>query len=208
MKQLILTAAAAMLLFAAACKKTKEEPVKKYVVVTESSTARWKGFLRNGQFNEGTLQVSCPNIQVANGMVRSGTFKMPLSSLQNLNLPTTDLKEQLIHHLQSPDFFHMLLYPDLTFRISSVEKYSGGNPQAIAGANYTVTGDLTMLGQPQSVAFPARVTMEGKDMRVAALVQVDRSRWGMNYANDPALPEDKHILPGIDIELDILARRN
>lgn len=190
-----------MLLLAGACKKNEEQPVKKYALITEASTAKWKGFLRSGYFNEGTLSVSCENIQVANGVVRSGTFKMPLSSLKNINLPTDGLKEQLIHHLQSPDFFNMALYPNLTFRISSVQSYKGGHPYAVANANYAVTGDLTMLGQSHAISFPAAIVLTGKDMDVAAKIKVDRTQWGMHYAADPSLPDSLHILPDMEIEL-------
>lgn len=207
MKNIKITLAFVLLLLAGACKKDEEQPVKKYALITESSTAHWKGFLRTGYFNEGTLSVSCENIQVANGVVRSGTFKMPLSTLKNLNLPTEELKIQLIHHLQSPDFFNMVLYPSLTFRISKVENYSGSGPDAIAGANYSVTGDLTMLGQPHSISFPARITTEGKEIKIDAFVKVDRTAWGMNYAADPTLPDSLHILPKMEIELNLKANR-
>lgn len=207
MKHTKITWAFALLLLAGACKKNEEQPVKKYVLVADSSTAHWKGFLRNGYFNEGTLQVECPNIQVANGVVRSGTFKMPLSSLKNLNLPTEDLKEQLIHHLQSPDFFNMALHPNVTFRISSVQQYSGGNPEAVLDANYSVTGDLTLLGKPLAISFPARIHTEGKDMRIAAFIKVDRTQWGMNYASADSLADDQYIMPEMEIQLQLKAEQ-
>ncbi|MVM41678.1 hypothetical protein GO730_35090 [Spirosoma sp. HMF3257] len=67
---------------------------------------------------------------------------MPLSSIKNVNLPTDSLKQLLIHHLQSEDFFNMALYPDLSYTITRVAPYNGSG--GVAGANYqvnTMSGD-------------------------------------------------------------------
>lgn len=208
MKNTPIAVALSVLLLATACKKDEATThPQTYQLVTDSSTARWKGFQRTGYFNEGSLRVEGKDIRVENGMVTGGTFQMPLSSLVNFNLPLDSLKHLLIHHLQSPDFFNMALHPNLTYEIKRTEKYSGKDTTAIAGANYTVYGNLTMLGKPLEVTFPARITLTDKRMQVAAKVVVDRTRWGMNYAADPALPDDKYILPNMQIELALQGER-
>ncbi len=198
----ILLALASMLLFAA-CKKNDAPQTLQYQLVADSSRATWRGYLRTGYFNEGSILVESQNIQVTNGKVESGSFQMPLSGLKNFNLPTDSLKELLIHHLQSPDFFNMALHPNLSFKIGAVTGYSGGVPGAVAGANYTVKGELSILGKPLEISFPARISISGNKLYVAASLKVDRTRWGMTYASDPALPDEQYIMPEMAIELNL-----
>lgn len=203
MKRAHMTLVLLALLFTMGCKKNNEEVSgEKYQLVAESSKATWKGYLRTGYFNEGTIQVESADIIVSDGIIKSGNFLMPLSSLTSTNLPP-DLQIELIHHLQSPDFFNMLLYPNVSFTFQQVVPYTGGDPDAVTGANFVATGLLSMLGKPLPVSFPARIIVEDGELYVTANVKVDRTKWGMTYAADPNLPDEDYIMPEIDIALDL-----
>ncbi len=58
-------------------------------------------------------------------------------------------EEQRDGHLRSPDFFDAERYPDMVFTITEV---------AGSGADYTVTGDLTIKGVTRVVTLDAEVT--------------------------------------------------
>jgi len=167
----------------------------------ETSVAEWKGYLKTGYFNEGSLEVESNSLVIENGRVKSGSFTLPLASIVNFNLPTDELKHQLVHHLQSADFFHMALHPNVTFEIMSVSPYSGSEPGVVSGANFLVTGHLTMLGKSNPVTFPARIDLNGNSFKMEALTQFDRTLWGMTYATEAGLPDDASIKPGIDVHL-------
>ncbi|SDH22283.1 Polyisoprenoid-binding protein YceI [Dyadobacter soli] len=167
----------------------------------ETSVAEWKGFLQTGYFNEGSIEVESNSFVIESGKVKSGTFTLPLASIVNFNLPTDELKHQLIHHLQSADFFNMALHPIVTFEIMSVAPYSGTGAGVISGANYEVTGHLTLLGKSNPVTFPARIDINGDSFKLEAVTTFDRTLWGMNYATEPGLPDDASIKPGIEVHL-------
>ncbi len=173
----------------------------------ETSVAEWKGFLKTGYFNEGSIGVESNSFIVESGKVKSGTFTLPLSSIVNFNLPTDELKHQLVHHLQSADFFNMALHPNVTFEIMSVAPYSGGGPDVIPGANFEVTGHLTLLGKSNPVTFPARIDLNGDSFQLEALTQFDRTLWGMNYATEPGLPDEESIKPGIGVHLKLAGKK-
>jgi len=82
-------------------------------------------------------------------------------------------------HLKSNDFFDMENYPEITFASTAVEQ--------VDGANYRVTGDLTIKGvaKPVTVDFEytgsaidpygnTRIGFEGK-------TTVNRKDWGVNW---------------------------
>jgi polyisoprenoid-binding protein YceI len=79
---------------------------------------------------------------------------------------------KLTNHLKSPDFFGVKSNPKAKFVSTSVEK---------AGGDYKVTGDLTMVGQTKSVAFPAQITLNGNALTLTSTFSIDRSKWGMKY---------------------------
>lgn len=173
----------------------------------ETSVAQWKGYLKTGYFNEGTIEVESNSLVIENGQVKSGSFTLPLASIVNLNLPTDELKHQLVHHLQSADFFNMALHPNVTFEIMSVAPFSGSGDGVVAGANYQVTGHLTLLGKSNPVTFPARIELNGDSFKLEGLAQFDRTLWGMMYATQPELPDDASIKPGIDVHLKLSGKK-
>jgi len=174
----------------------------------ETSVAAWKGYLKTGYFNEGTLDVESNSLVIEGGKVKSGAFTLPLSSIVNLNLPTDELKHQLVHHLQSPDFFNMALHPNVTFEIMSVAPYTGTEAGVISGANFEVTGHLTLLGKSNPVTFPARIDLNGDSFKLEAITTFDRTLWGMTYATEPGLPDDASIKPGIEVHLKLSGNKS
>jgi len=96
-----------------------------YELDASKSVAEWKGYLKTGYFNEGSIAVKSENLFIKDGKIAGGSFIIPLSSILNFNLPTQEVKEQLVHHLQSPDFLNMALHPDLKFEIKDITACSG-----------------------------------------------------------------------------------
>ena len=194
------------LLLLGSCSKDKEEPRQTYQLNEANSLATWQGFLRTGYFNEGTIEVHSEQLEARGGKITSGTFVMPLLSLKNSNLPV-EQKEVLVHHLQSTDFFNMALHPNLRFDITQVAPYTGGSAGAIDGANYLVTGGLTLLGQTHPITFPAKIDLTDNTIAVRADLSVDRTQWGITYAANPTLPAEQNILPAIKLHLDVQGTR-
>ncbi len=176
-----------------------------YQLDEQKSVAEWKGYLRTGYFNEGAITVKSDRLTVEDGKVTGGSFTIPLSSIVNFNLPVDSIKHQLVHHLQSPDFFDMATHPNLTYVIASVSPYTGS--EGVPGATHLVSGELTMLGKSNPVVFPAKIVVSNGQLSVDATLKVDRTKWGMNYAADPNLPADQNILPDMDIHLKLAGKQ-
>lgn len=167
----------------------------------DKSVAEWKGYLKTGYFNAGTIAVESKNLVIQDGKVFSGSFSIPMSSIVNINLPTEELKHQLVHHLQSADFFNMALHPNATFNINDIKPYAGSHVDDVAGANYLVNGTLTILGKSNPVSFPAKIDVAGNLLFVEGNVKFDRTRFGITFAGDPNLPAENYIEPLISIHL-------
>jgi len=202
-KQVIILIAASVLLWK--CTDHVQLPV--YQLDATKSVAEWKGYLKTGYFNEGSIAVQSESITVSEGKIIAGTFSLPLSSILNFNLPTPEIKQELVHHLQSADFFDMALYPDLKFEINSVTAYSGQGDGIVEGANFRVNGMLTMLGKTNFIAFPAKIVFNGDAFSVEGKVKVDRTKWGIVYGTDQSKPAEAIIEPFIDIHLKLAGNK-
>ena len=204
MKKIIIPAFFALGCFLWSC-HSDDPTVENYQLDEQKSVAEWKGYLRTGYFNEGAITVKSDRLSVEDGKVIGGSFTIPLVSIVNFNLPADSLKHQLGHHLQSPDFFNMAMHPNLTYVITSVSPYTGS--EGVPGATHLVSGNLTMLGKSNPVVFPAKIGANDGQLTVDAMLKVDRTKWGINYAADPTLPAEQNILPEIDIHLKLTGNR-
>ena len=100
--------------------------------------------------------------------------------------------ERLTGHLKSADFFAVGEFPMTTFDITAVEP---------AGANFTVTGNLTLHGITKSISFPADVQITDEDVRLQAEFFIKRFDFDIKY---PGRADDL-IRDEVVIRLDITA---
>ena len=86
--------------------------------------------------------------------------------------------EQRDGHLKTPDFFDIASYPQITFVSTNVER---------DGAEWDITGDLTINGVTKSVTIPFEETGSAKDpfgnTRVGfeGDVTIDRTEWNLSF---------------------------
>lgn len=169
-----------------------------YVLDAEKSVVEWWGS-GPAAAHHGSFAVTAENIEVVNGKIKEGTFIIPISSIQNFDLPD-HIKPVLLDHLKSPDFFNMLLYPEAAFSLKKVLPLNKAVEGSVEEANYLVSGDFTMLGKTLAISFPARIIVSNGQLSIEAKLKIDRTRWGMTYASDPALG-DHHIYPEVALHL-------
>lgn len=175
-----------------------------YDLDNEVSVVEWKG-AGPGTVHDGSFSVTGQDIEIVNGKVKEGKFVIPIASIQNFDLPE-EVKPVLLDHLKSPDFFNMVRYPEATFEFKKVTPITKPVTGSLQGANFNVTGDFSMLGKVVSITFPAKITTEGNELSAEAIFKIDRTRWGMTYAADPALG-DHHIYPEVELHLKIKGQK-
>ena len=112
--------------------------------------------------------------------------------------------ENLVAHLQSPEFFDAEQYPKIAFESTDI---------AIEDGDVTVTGDLTLKGHTERVAAQGRIVGPIEDpfgnTKVGLQLEtiVDRTKFGLNWnaplpkggfmlANDVTLTVDLELVQG------------
>jgi polyisoprenoid-binding protein YceI len=166
------------------------------------------GFVGNGvgKNHPGTFKVTSGSVTVAGGKITGGKFIINTKSME-MTEQGEMIQNKLKGHLMSPDFFDVEKYPTAIFEITGLEAYTptGSDSSVIAGANYTVSGNLTLKDVTKNVSFPAKVDLTETSFKVLASFNIDRTLWGMKYGNDKSL-KDKFISEIVNINLDLESR--
>jgi rhodanese-related sulfurtransferase len=146
----------------------------------EKSKIEWTG--RNlANAHSGTIRLSAGQIEILDGHPVRGEFKLAMDSIENLDLGDSKMRQILIEHLKSEDFFAVRNFPTAEFRLSRINAVAGarrGNP------NWQVTGGLTIKSVTNDISFPMIVglTPEGL-IAVDAHFDIDRTRWNVLYGS-------------------------
>lgn len=180
-----------------ACKNDHKSNL--YTIDETTSAIEWKGYLKDGSGNNGTIKVTGELFANDKNEIISGNISLPLSSLININLPNNEIKTQLIHHLRYPDFFNMAAHPKIGFKITSV------TPNENQPGIYKATGELTIWGKTNPVSFPVKVSVFKNEITVTGETSIDRTLWGMTYATDENAGDGIYVKPGIDVQFELIA---
>lgn len=78
---------------------------------------------------------------------------------------------------------------------------------AVAGANKTVSGNLTLLGKTLNVSFPAKVTVAEGKAAIEAKFTVNRADWGIKFGTDETDPAEWMISKDIEIGINVTASK-
>lgn len=176
---------------------------RSYTVDTEQSVVEWTG--RNPTTTHyGTLRLAKGNITVRQGEL-SGTFKIDMHSLKNLNLEGSEWQPVLIAHLKSDDFFFAEKFPTARFTIESARKTS----ESLSAPNFAVKGTLELRGVRNTMEFPATVSnLPDGGITAEAHFDLDRTLWKILYGSSRYFEHlGMHLVfDPISIGLRILAR--
>ena len=177
-----------------------------YAVNTSASSVRFTGN-GVGKNHPGKFSLLEGSLAVANNQVTGGNFVIDIKSL-DMEEEGEMIDGKLRPHLLSGDFFDAAKDSTAKFEVTKVEPYtaSADNKSVVAGANATVSGNLTLKGVTKNVTFPAKIDVTENGVDAKANFDIDRTQWGIVYGNDKGLG-DKFISETVNIELDVKANK-
>jgi len=154
-----------------------------YAVNIYKSELQWHGEKTPEYGHTGTVNIKSGELFVEGDKLTGGKIEVDLRSIKVTNLDAPG-SNKLTGHLMSADFFDVANFPTATFNVTTAEKNQDGS--------YGITGDLSVKGVVRSISFPAKITIEGKNLLAEAEFTVNRVDFGANYgsASIGASPED------------------
>ena len=159
-----------------------------------------------GKNHPGYFSLLSGTARMADGKLTGGSFVININSLV-LDQKEEMFQTKLLGHLLSPDFFEASKYPAAKFEVTSLESYMPNekDTSVVAGANYKVSGNLTLKDITKNITFPAKIETGENSFSALANFTIDRTLWGIKYGNDKSL-KDKFISEVVTISLDIKSK--
>jgi polyisoprenoid-binding protein YceI len=177
-----------------------------FAVDSSASSVRFTGN-GVGKNHPGKFKVTEGSVSVTGEQVTAGNFTIDINSM-DMEEEGEHIDGKLRPHLLNADFFDAEKYKTAKFEITKVEPYTanGDNKSVVNGANYNVSGNLTLKDVTKNVTFPAKIDVDANSVKAKANFDIDRRQWNMAYGNDKNLG-DKFISETVNIELDLKANK-
>lgn len=181
----------------------EEKESQSFKVDKKSSTIEWRGEKVTG-YHTGTVDISEGEMNVEDGIIKSGKFTIDMTSIKNTDLEDEGMKNKLIGHLKSDDFFSVSTHQSASFNLTSFRPMKVDEN----GNNYMVKGELTIKGITNEISFPANVKIEGNQLVAKADVTFDRSKWNVRYGSGSFFDSlgDNMIYDDVQIKLNIVGK--
>lgn len=167
---------------------------KSYNVDTKKSTIVWKGRKVTGS-HDGNVTLKSGSLEFDGSKLTGGAFEMDMNTITCNDL-SGNMKDNLVGHLKSDDFFGVEKYPVAQFKITKASR-KGKTDQ------YDITGDLTIKGQTHPVSFVATVKDGASTATADATIKVDRTKYGVRYGSGKFFDNlgDKAISDEFDLDV-------
>jgi len=184
--------------------QTSKTVGREFTVDTANSYIRFTGY-GVGKNHPGKFRLSAGAVTVSDNQVTGGSFEIDIKSM-DLEQKETPFQTKLKPHLLSGDFFDAATFGTAKFEITNVEPYTpdANDTSIVSGANFIVSGNLTLKDVTKNVTFPAKIDLDGDKLKGKSNFEIDRTQWQMNYGHDKTLG-DKFISETVQIELDLVA---
>ncbi len=171
---------------------------KEVKVNTEASTITWIGTKVIGDSHTGTLALQSGSLDISSGKLMGGSFVVDMTSLTATDL-SGEWKQKLEDHLKSNEFFGVETYPTAELNITKVKSTGEGT--------YDITGDFSIKGKTESIAFSATVKESDNGYEASASITVDRSKFDVRYGSGSFFDNlgDKAINDEFTLEVKLVA---
>lgn len=177
-----------------------------YKVDTAASKVEWSASKKIGKTHNGAINVKSGEVQTDDkGKIKSINVTIDMKTISNEDLKgDPEYQKKLVDHLSSDDFFKVEKFPESTFKLTTI------TPKAGSKDEYTLKGDLTIIGKTESIEFPAKITTDKKSVTGSAKITIERLKWGIQYGSGnifKSLTADKIINDTFDLTLNLTAKK-
>jgi polyisoprenoid-binding protein YceI len=148
---------------------------KKLVADAAATVIDWKGDKIVGSFHVGTIDLKSGWLTVDGSSITGGEFIVDMNSIKNSDLKDEKMRERLVGHLKSDDFFGVEKFPLSRLVITGSSKTTDGRT--------LFRGNLTIKEATHPVEFTATETKSGNVVTYVAAINFDRSLYDVRFGS-------------------------
>jgi polyisoprenoid-binding protein YceI len=162
------------------------------------STLSWKAKKVTGE-HFGKIQLSDAALDYQNDRILGGSFDIDMTTIVVEDITDQGSNKRLTDHLKSDDFFSVEKFKKASFKITDAKTSNG--------TDYQITGNLTIKGITQPIAFPAKVSKSGNKVITTANIVFDRTKFDIKYRSGNYFENlaDKLIYDDVEMEVKLVA---
>ena len=162
-----------------------------------SSEIGWSG-KSISDVHTGKLKLSKAEIIFKNGKLSGGSFEADMKSITVTDISDSAENRHLVEHIANEDFFEVNKYPKASFTITEVKELEENR--------YEVTGRMKIKNRENPLSFTTNVSPAGSGKRLSAVMNIDRTLYGIEYAakDKPGSEKDWFILNDFTLNVNIL----
>jgi len=135
----------------------------------------WYGDKIIGSAHTGTIGLMDGWLSTDGNVITGGEFTVDMKSMVNTDIKDEKMRERLIGHLKSDDFFGVEKFPVAKLAITGSSEFIGGKA--------TVRGDLTIKEATHPVEFTALWSKSGDVSTFTATIVFDRSKYDVRFGS-------------------------
>lgn len=183
--------------------QTEDKPALlqgEYKINPEASYIGWKGEFVTGFSEVGKAKLTEGRAKISDNAV-SGEFIIDMNSITS-----EPVKERLITHLKSDDFFSVSKFPTAKFELKSIAPSS---EEGMKEGRYVVGGNLTIKGITKPISFIATINEQNATLSIKATFAINRADWEVKYGSATFFSDlgDRVIRDAVEITLDLKATK-
>ena len=143
----------------------------------------------------GKLKLSKAEIQFKNEKLVGGFFEADMTSITCTDITDTADNRGFIEHICNEDFFEVNKYPTASFTVTEVKD--------LGGDLYEVRGKMKIKNKENPLTFTAKVTPSESGKRLSALLNIDRTLYGIEYGAEGKAGSEKDCFILNDFTLNV-----
>ena len=148
---------------------------KKLTADPAATVIDWKGDKKIGSFHVGSIDLKSGWLNVEGNAFTGGEFVVDMNSIKNSDVKDEKMRERLVGHLKSDDFFGVEKYPLSKLVITGSSKIEGGKA--------LVKGNLTVKEATHPVEFTVTESKNGAATTYSAEIVFDRSLYDVRFGS-------------------------
>lgn len=145
-----------------------------YIADPGKTTILWEGKKVGGDHN-GSIKLKSGEIVMKDNMPVSGTVVIDMTSMTNADIENEGMRERLLNHLKSDDFFSVDKFPEAKFDITGSEINGNGDIK--------ITGNLTIKGITEPLDFITVPNASGNSAVFTGQIKIDRTLFDVRYGS-------------------------
>ncbi|MDT8400409.1 MAG: YceI family protein [Bacteroidales bacterium] len=134
----------------------------------------WHGKKVGGD-HTGNINLKSGEIIMNGNKPVSGTIVIDMATITNSDIENEAMRERLVNHLKSDDFFGADKFPEAKFEITGSEVNGSGD--------LLIKGNLTIKGISEPIEFVSKPDSTGDYMIFTGHIEIDRSLFDVRFGS-------------------------